>query len=211
MAHLDVVRDIAFCNNNIMVSVSEDCMVKFWDTKQFDTYTDSMNLDPFVTLREHTGPLFSVACKPKTMSDQANIAFTAGSEGIIKCWSVPLPKDVDTYGPSESKNYCIGTWNCHEEAIWQLAHHPFEKRLLSSSSDGTIKLLTYNEEYEVNEFIKECVKYESQNYVYQQNHSLYIDVPTSITWVNTNIKLLASGYVASPSLVVFDVESAKIL
>lgn len=31
-------------------------MVKFWDTKQFDTYTDSMNLDPFVTLR---GRIFS--------------------------------------------------------------------------------------------------------------------------------------------------------
>lgn len=36
-----------------------------------------------------------------------------------------------------------------------------------------------------------------------------IDIPTSITWVNSNLIFLASGYVNSSCVVLFDTESVK--
>jgi striatin 1/3/4 len=41
-----------------MVSVSEDCSIKLWDTNQFQP---DENVDPYISLREHTGPIFTVA------------------------------------------------------------------------------------------------------------------------------------------------------
>lgn len=33
-SHFDSITDISFCNDNqLLVSVSEDCMIKLWDVK----------------------------------------------------------------------------------------------------------------------------------------------------------------------------------
>jgi hypothetical protein len=52
--------------------------------------------------------------------------FTAGSEGVIKCWSFPPGEQVDQYSATQNKNFCTGTWSSHDEAIWQLNVHPYE-------------------------------------------------------------------------------------
>lgn len=41
-----------------MVSISEDCQVKLWDTNQF---SENNNIEPYLSLREHTGPIFTIA------------------------------------------------------------------------------------------------------------------------------------------------------
>lgn len=66
-------------NKMILASVSEDCMIKIWafpDQLQRATLApDSKNnLEPYLTLRGHTGPLFA-------MSGRDNVLFTAGMEG----------------------------------------------------------------------------------------------------------------------------------
>lgn len=61
-SHLDGVRDTHFISSKTMVSVSEDCLIKLWDINLFYNSDITENVDCYYTLREHTGPLFSVAC-----------------------------------------------------------------------------------------------------------------------------------------------------
>ena len=53
---------------------------------------------PYLCLRDHTGPIFAVAGfeHPKIPM----VVFSAGSEGIIKAWSVPPPEEPLQYGPT---------------------------------------------------------------------------------------------------------------
>lgn len=74
---MDIVRGVHFLqNSDTMASVSEDCTVKLWSFKKIqETYNDVKgNIEPFFTMRGHTGPLFSV-------TGSNNLLFTAGMEG----------------------------------------------------------------------------------------------------------------------------------
>lgn len=55
MGHQDGVRDLAFVpDKDLLVSVSEDCTMKVWSLKNEDS--------PCIgTIREHGGPIFTVA------------------------------------------------------------------------------------------------------------------------------------------------------
>ena len=58
-SHLDGVRSVFFCGREpILVTASEDCMIKLWDTRQFGQANESTPLEPYFSLREHLGPLF---------------------------------------------------------------------------------------------------------------------------------------------------------
>jgi striatin 1/3/4 len=107
-----------------MASISEDCTVKLWSLKGIDQqYTESDgNLEPFITLRGHTGPLFSVAGGHQM---HKKVIFTAGSEGVIRVWNLPAYNEVNQYGDTyDGKNYCIGQWmEPNQEAFWDLRHH----------------------------------------------------------------------------------------
>lgn len=62
-SHFDSIRDVQFCaNNQLLVSVSEDCMMKLWDVKMIRQTQpeDDIMIEPSYTYRGHTGPLFSV-------------------------------------------------------------------------------------------------------------------------------------------------------
>lgn len=74
---MDIVRGVHFLQKtDTMASVSEDCTVKLWSFKKIqETYNDVKgNIEPFFTMRGHTGPLFSV-------TGSNNLLFTAGMEG----------------------------------------------------------------------------------------------------------------------------------
>lgn len=66
-----------------------------------------------MTLRGHTGPLLSVTgLSDDRKSNNRNLLFTAGDEGCIRVWNVPLISDVNQYGDTyDGKNYCIGVWS----------------------------------------------------------------------------------------------------
>jgi WD40 repeat protein len=78
-----------------------------------------------LSLRGHTGPLFSLATSP----DDSNIIYTAGNEGLIKIWNIPRPDETSLYGDSDIVFNCnIGIFDNPEtsnhEVIWELKHHP---------------------------------------------------------------------------------------
>jgi len=61
---MDGVRGLHFVPGiETMASISEDCMVKLWNLVDLESkYTESEgNIEPYMTLRGHTGPLLSVA------------------------------------------------------------------------------------------------------------------------------------------------------
>jgi striatin 1/3/4 len=78
--HVDGVRDIfVIPESNILCSVSEDCMIKAWNIDEIKNKKDHM--DPYLTLREHTGPLFSVTGFSTSKSKNLkNVLYTSGSE-----------------------------------------------------------------------------------------------------------------------------------
>lgn len=94
-SHMDIVRGVSFVPEiDALASVSEDCTVKLWSLKGIDqAYADSEgNIEPYITLRGHTGPVFSVTAAP---NQHKKLIFTAGSEGMIRVWNLPGLKDVN--------------------------------------------------------------------------------------------------------------------
>jgi striatin 1/3/4 len=129
---MDIVRGIHFVghNSDTMASISEDCTVKLWSIKAMQgahAGDQKGNIEPFFTMRGHTGPLF--ACTGNTSASQlgGNLIFTAGMEGQIRVWTVPAESEVNGYGDTyDGKNYCIGVWSdIDQEAFWDLKYHPF--------------------------------------------------------------------------------------
>ena len=93
---MDIVRGVHFIPEiDAMASISEDCTVKLWSLKAGieQIYAESEgNLEPYITLRGHTGPLFSVSGgHPR----HKRVVFTAGSEGVIRAWNMPALGDVN--------------------------------------------------------------------------------------------------------------------
>lgn len=96
--HIEGVRDLFFHpSKNMLVSVSEDKLIKLWDTSQMQL-PSSAAPQAYHTVREHTGPIFSI-----TGSD--DYVFTGGMEGIIYCWSLPSKDEVEPNG-----SYLRGSW-----------------------------------------------------------------------------------------------------
>jgi striatin 1/3/4 len=68
-----VVRSTLVLNDQTLVTVSEDCMIKLWNMQDLEQkHLESRgNVEPYLTIRGHTGPLFAA-------SGRGNILFTAG-------------------------------------------------------------------------------------------------------------------------------------
>jgi len=132
-SHMDSVRGAHILpGRDVLATVSEDCMVKLWSLDGIEgRYTKSNgNIEPYLTLRGHTGPLLAVAglVEDRKTAKNKNLLFTAGDEGCIRVWDVPSISEVHQYGDTmDGKNYCIGVWSdgSNREAIWDLKYHPF--------------------------------------------------------------------------------------
>lgn len=80
---------------------------------------------PYISLRGHTGPIFSLATASSTTSINDNLIFTAGNDGIIKIWNIPKLEDVKSYGPSHLLfDVNIANYKNTDEVVWDLKHHP---------------------------------------------------------------------------------------
>ena len=83
--HLDGVRSLAISNDRLtLISASEDHSLKLWDMKDFEKNQDSSsNIEPFLTLRDHKGPIFTLASRDEWSVESKipfNSVFSAGAE-----------------------------------------------------------------------------------------------------------------------------------
>ena len=120
LSHLDSVRDLVYLSKeSILVSVSEDCLVKLWNIESI-IKQPSEETTPYYNLRGHTDPIFT-ACY--TDSSKGNFICTAGSKGTVHIWSVPKASKVTPYEITGGKNYQVLTFDAHKEAIWKILSH----------------------------------------------------------------------------------------
>ncbi|KAL4449253.1 hypothetical protein ABPG74_015635 [Tetrahymena malaccensis] len=212
-SHLDGVRGLFFTAvDPILVTASEDCLIKLWDIRQFKDSHENSFLQPYYTIRGHTGQIFALTGNQQQVDSTINyqcynFIFSAGIDGVIKAWNLPLPEEIDALGPSEGKSVSVGEWQAHHETIWDLNHHPFQPILLSSGADGYIKLW------------KTFVTVDGTNLISLQQGDLisyltykpgqFQDIPTSVSWDHQRSQIL-SGWAQSNNLVCFNIENSKI-
>ena len=136
-SHLDEVRKLEYLENiDSLISVSEDCLIKIWSLKNIMYNSQNEEINPYLNLRGHTGPLFCVA------KGKDNIIYTGGNEGLIRIWNILPYNDINSYTNEELNNLNIGYFqnNDENEIYWDLKHHPQENILISLSSYGKINI-----------------------------------------------------------------------
>ena len=147
--HFDEVRKLSYLENiNSLVSVSEDCLIYVWALDDISFNPSSENVEPYLHLRGHTGPLFCLE------HGRDNLIYTGGSEGLIQIFNILPESEITSYGSSDEVfNLSIGYFqnnNENNEIYWELKHHPKENILISLCSDGDI---TFWETTTIEEYI----------------------------------------------------------
>jgi WD40 repeat protein len=146
--HLDSVRSLYFnMNMNIMASASEDRTIRLWKADTFcskdvdDDFVQQQQVFSYMTLRGHTGALFAMSgAGEMNMNSNKKILYSAGEEGVIRVWKIPSPIYFDSIDSTHEHQHCIGVWEHHSDAVWDLQHHPTENCILSLSADNEIAL-----------------------------------------------------------------------
>lgn len=139
------------------------------------------------------------------------MVYSAGEEGLINVWKIPSNDETwDSYGHYRDEYQSIGTWAGHNDAIWDLQHHPNDNFLLSLGSDAKIllwKTLTEEENLRLREFPTETPNL-IRSFMYKSPISNYNDVPTSCSWVSADPTSFLASY-TTPFISCFDVTTGQ--
>lgn len=214
-SHFDEVRGLTYLEEiNSLISVSEDCLIKVWSLNNVHYSSQNGDLEPYLTLRGHTGPLY---CTERGLKD-TNLIYTGGNEGLVQIWTIPKPEEVRQYGESEQLfNLNVGFFQKKgspepSEIIWDLKHHPTKNLLVSLSSDETINFwnTTTVEDY--------VMSFSSENYVdrwmansYKRKPDKSSDsgvIPTVCEFLKTDTNKLAIGF-NDAYISLFDIEKGN--
>lgn len=152
-AHLDVVRDISFHPTRpLVVSVSDDGMVKMWNLRKVKRSPDLRSAilnEPVRTCYSHRGPALCAAAG-------TDICCTGGADGIVRVWNMVPLQDEDIRlrnGPpshTERDTYPHATIHKiqgHEDAVWSvdlLNDGTKTNGMVSVSADKTIRIWSLN-------------------------------------------------------------------
>ena len=192
--HFDEVRKLSYLENiNSLVSVSEDCLIYVWSLDNISFNPSSENVEPYLHLRGHTGPLFCVE------HGKDNLIYTGGSEGLIQIFNILPENEITPYGSSDEVfNLSIGYFQNNSEnneIYWELKHHPKENVLISLCSDGDITFweTTTIEEY-ISAFNKGKFKWDKST---KSKKSLYLDeisIPVCCEFLKQDNNKLIVGF-----------------
>ena len=207
-SHMDAVRSLHFAQKEgILATASEDCLVKLWDVSQYEGFNENVQCEPYFSLRGHKKPILTMT---GNQVGEEQLIYTAGEEGIIRVWELLPPKEVNNFGSSSDRSYCVGVWSSHSECIWDLKHHPVDGLVLSASSDGIVKLwktvdtMTSIENWKNGKSSASLLK----NFTFPQNDGENFHIPTCTAWLTMELNSFLVGY-TTPYLNVFDKQTGK--
>ena len=192
--HFDEVRKLSYLENiNSLVSISEDCLIYVWSLENISFNPSSEDVEPYLHLRGHTGPLFCIE------HGRDNLIYTGGSEGLIQIFNILPASEITPYGSSDEVfNLSIGYFqnnNENNEIYWDLKHHPKENLLISLSSDGDITFWeTANAEDYIISFNKGRFKWSKST---KSKKSSYLDelaIPVSCEFMKQDYNKLLVGF-----------------
>ena len=210
-SHFDSVRDIYLSpDKKNLVSVGEDMIINFWDFKKA-IRQNKENIEPYLSLRSHTTPIFTLTGARETHQNDENI-YTSGVDGIIRCTKVPSPTlDKNQRFEDTLSEICPQTWRAHQDMIWDLNYHPSENIMSSLSSDGSVKII---KGYDILNPDKSLYSFDSRSknlirqFTFKNNQYNFIEIPTSSYWSSKNYNHLYVSYIA-PYVKLYDLESGK--
>lgn len=136
-SHLDSIRAMQFHPvEPVLFTASEDGLIKLWnlDQKKDEKHNSGgTELEPVYTFRGHKGPVLCLVLSPT-----GDHLYTGGIDGNICCFNVPSSNGdpFDSYDPRVLTETLTG----HTDAIWSVAYHSSNSRLVSASSDSTVRL-----------------------------------------------------------------------
>ncbi|ULT89641.1 hypothetical protein L5515_008067 [Caenorhabditis briggsae] len=137
-SHLDTIHAMQFHPvEPVLFTASEDGLIKLWnlDQKKEDKHNSGggTELEPVYTFRGHKGAVLCLVLSPT-----GDHLYTGGQDGNICCFNVPSSNGdpFDSYDPRVLSETLTG----HTDAIWSVAYHSSNSRLVSASSDSTIRL-----------------------------------------------------------------------
>ncbi|CAH8442397.1 unnamed protein product [Schistosoma mattheei] len=215
-SHFDAIRDICFHpSESVLVTCSEDHTLKLWNlNKTIQTKKSSMfDVEPIYTFRGHNSPVLSVAMVPSLLkvdnSCQSGLMispiyiYSGDLSGRIRSWCVSnLQLDpYDTFDTTMMGPIFEG----HTDAVWSLCSR-YDGLLLSTSSDGTSRLWHLRQ----NSFVSSDVYYISNMLNKCENISQQYSVPTSATFLCTNLAQFAAGF-NSGHVCLFNLETHQIV
>ena len=192
--HFDEVRKLSYLESiNSLVSVSEDCLIYVWSLDYISFNPKSEDVEPYLHLRGHTGPLFCVE------HGKDNLIYTGGSEGLIQIFNILPASEITPYGSSDEVfNLSIGYFqnnNENNEIYWDLKHHPKDNLLISLSSDGDITFweTTTAEEY-ILSFNKGRFKWSKSTKTKKSSYLDEIAIPVSCEFLKQDNNKLLVGF-----------------
>ncbi|CAI2354423.1 unnamed protein product [Caenorhabditis sp. 36 PRJEB53466] len=137
-SHLDIIHAMQFHPvEPVLFTASEDGVVKLWniDQKKEDGKhgsSGSGEIEPVYTFRGHKGPVLCLV-----LSATGDHLYTGGYDGNICCFNIPW-SNGDPFDPYDAR-VLSETLVGHTEPVWSIAYHSSNGRLVSASSDSTIR------------------------------------------------------------------------
>lgn len=133
--HLDAVRSISWHSEEaVLMTGSEDGLIKLWNVAE-DGRKPGADVQPRLTLRGHDSEVLAVL-----LDNEGDRCFSAGSNGKVGVWEFPdLAEEEPVTERGNVVNFNAGWLTGHTDAVWDIALHNVESRLLTASADGTVK------------------------------------------------------------------------
>ncbi|KAL6744223.1 hypothetical protein Aduo_017181 [Ancylostoma duodenale] len=185
-SHLDSIRAMQFHPvEPVLITAGEDGTAKLWNLDGGKEKSGTSEIEPVYTFRGHLGPVLCMDLSPT-----GDHLFTGGRDGVICCWNVPSTTGdpYEAYDPKVLSERLRG----HKDAIWSIAYHSSDNRLVSASSDGTIKL------WEPGNFGEPLLR--------TLEPPASVLIPTSVDFVSTEPSQLLAAYTASTANII-DIET----
>lgn len=137
-SHLDSIRAMQYHPvEPVLFTASEDGTIKMWNLesqkKEEKHGAASDGIEPVYTFRGHLGPVICLDLSPT-----GDNLFSGGHDGVVCCWNVPS-SNIDQHEAYDAK-VLPERLKGHGDIVWSVAYHSSDNRLVSASSDGTIKL-----------------------------------------------------------------------